>query len=198
MELSRREKQKEQVRHSIIAATRAIIASEGWQAVSIRKIADAIDYSLPVVYTHFESKDALLEEFVRSGFSQLNKVVEHAAGLSSVPGQQLADVAQHYFEFAFAQRDYYQMMFGLGMPGCERARQIPEIGRFGTIITGIMKNIHPPLNDDEKIRQKFHTFWSILHGLTAINMVNMTATPDEMQHLVLKDAIQGFIRNIHD
>lgn len=198
MEITRREKQKEQVRNAILAATRNIVAKEGWQSVSIRKIAEAIDYSLPVVYTHFENKDALLEEFVKLGFHQLNEVIEGAAALSIKPEQQLADMADHYFEFAFAQREYYQIMFGLGMPGCERAQQIPEIGRFGSLVISVIKNIHPPLHGEEKIRQKFHTFWSILHGLTAINMVNLTATPNEMQHLVLKDAIQGFIRNINE
>ena len=54
------------------------------------------------------------------------------------------------------------------------------------------------LRTDEKVRLKFHTFWSILHGLTAINMINMTATPSEMQQLVLQDAVQGFIKNINN
>jgi AcrR family transcriptional regulator len=198
MVTARRLKQKEEVRDSILTAAREIVLSEGWQAVSIRKIADAIGYSLPVVYTHFESKDAILEEFVKVGFSMLNEEIAIAKSKSNLPEQQLTDMAITYFEFAFAKREYYQMMFGLGMPSCERAKQISEIGDFGSLIINTIQNIHPPLHDDEKVRLKFHTFWSILHGLTAINMINMTATPGEMQQLVLQDAIQGFIKNINN
>ncbi len=198
MATEKRLKQKEEVRHSILNATREIVLREGWQAVSIRKIADAIGYSLPVVYTHFESKDAILEEFVKLGFSMLNESTATAKTKSTSPEQQLTEIAIAYFEFAFAKREYYQMMFGLGMPSCERAKQISEIGDFGSLVVDTIQNIHPPLNDTETIRLKFHTFWSILHGLTAINMVNMTATPNEMQQLVLQDAIQGFIKNINN
>lgn len=198
MVTARRLKQKEEVRDSILNATREIVLKEGWQAVSIRKIADAIGYSLPVVYTHFESKDAILEEFVKIGFSLLNETIEIAKGKSTTPEQQLTDMAIAYFGFAFAKREYYQMMFGLGMPSCERAKQISEIGNFGTLVITTIQNIHPPLNDEETVRLKFHTFWSILHGLTAINMMNMTATPSEMQQLVLQDAVQGFIKNINN
>jgi len=197
MVTEKRLKQKEEVRDSILHAAREIVLREGWQSVSIRKIADAIGYSLPVVYAHFESKDAILEEFVKLGFSMLNEVIATAKSNSTLPQQQLNDIAVAYFEFAFAKREYYQMMFGLGMPSCERAKQIAEIGDFGSLVINTIQNIHPPISDPEKVRLKFHTFWSILHGLTAINMMNMTATPNEMQQLVLQDAVQGFIKNLN-
>jgi AcrR family transcriptional regulator len=198
MVTEKRLKQKEVVKDSILSAARTIVLSEGWQAVSIRKIADAIGYSLPVVYTHFESKDAILEEFVKLGFAMLSEAVQEAKNKSNQAEQQLTNIADTYFEFAFAKREYYQMMFGLGMPNCERARQVSEIGQFGAILVGTIQNLSHPPADEEKTKLKFHTFWSILHGLTAINMVNIAATPDSMQQRVLKDAVQGFIKNINN
>ncbi|RZK43595.1 MAG: TetR/AcrR family transcriptional regulator [Pedobacter sp.] len=189
---------KKIVRDSILEASREIVISEGWQAVSIRKIADAIGYSLPVVYTHFENKDAILEEFVKLGFAMLNEIVGEVKNRSLGPEQQLSEIATAYFEFAFSRQEYYQMMFGLGMPSCEKAKEISEIGTFSNHVIGVIRNIHPPLNDENKILLKFHTLWSILHGLTAINMSNATAMPTEMQKLVLRDAVQGFIKNINN
>lgn len=198
MATEKRLKQKEEVRNSILTAAREIVLLEGWQAVSIRKIADAIGYSLPVVYTHFASKDAILEEFVKLGFSMLNESIATAKAKSTVPEQQLTAMAATYFEFAFQKREYYQMMFGLGMPSCDRVKQISEIRDFASMVIESIQHIHPPLHDEERVRLKFHTFWSILHGLTAINMMSMTATPNEMQQLVLQDAVQGFIKNINN
>ena len=191
-------KKKEAVKDSILEATRAILISEGWQAVSIRKIADAIGYSLPIVYNHFENKDAIQEEFVKIGFGMLTEVIQIAKEKSQFPAEQLIHIAHTYFEFAFAKREYYQLMFGLGMPNCERARQVAEIGRFGDLVIQSIQELSNPVQTAEILRLKFHTFWSILHGLSSINMVNIAATPDEMQQRVLLDAIQGFIKNINN
>lgn len=191
-------KQKEVVREAILEAAKNIVLKEGWQAVSIRKIADAIGYSLPVVYNHFENKDAILEEFVKQGFEMLGKTMATTKGKSEDPAQQLTDMAIAYFEFAFLQREYYQMMFGLGMPSCERVSQIPEIGNYASIVISTIQVLSNAQQIEEKTILKYHTFWSILHGLSSINMVNMTATPNEMQQRVLLDAVQGFIKNINN
>lgn len=198
MATEKRLKQKEAIKDSILCAARAIVLKDGWQAVSIRKIADAIGYSLPVVYTHYENKDAILEEFVKIGFDLLSQAAQTAKDQSSAPEQQLTDIADAYFEFALARREYYQMMFGLGMPSCERVKQISEIGNFSSIIIHTIQTLSHKTEVEERTMLKFHTFWSILHGLTAINMVNSTATPSNIQRLVLQDAVQGFIKNINN
>lgn len=196
MTSTRRLKQKEEVREAILEAARGIVQAEGWQAVSIRKIADAIGYSLPVVYTHFENKDAILEEFIKIGFCSLNAELLKAKKADHTPEEQLAVLADAYFKFAFTQREYYQMMFGLGMPSCDRVAEISEIAAFSELIFGCLNEIKPALSPD-LIYLKFQTFWSIVHGLSAINLSNMSTTPNERQQLVLKDAIQGFIKNIN-
>lgn len=198
MATARSIKQKEAIREAILEAAKCIIVKEGWQAVSIRKIADAIGYSLPVVYNHFENKNAILEEFVKQGFDMLSEVMLSTKTQYESATQQLTHMAIAYFEFAFAQREYYQMMFGLGMPSCERAHQINEIAKFSSILIGTIKELSNASAVSEVTKLKFHTLWSILHGLSSINMVNMTATPNEMQQRVLLDAVQGFIQNINN
>lgn len=198
MATARSIKQKATVREAILEAAKTIVLKEGWQAVSIRKIADAIGYSLPVVYNHFESKDAILEEFVKQGFDMLSEVMLSTKIQYVTPNEQLTHMAIAYFEFAFAQREYYQMMFGLGMPSCERVNQINEIGKFSSILIHTIQALKNTEVVEENTILKFHTFWSILHGLSSINMVNITATPTEMQQHVLLDAVKGFIQNINN
>lgn len=190
-------KHKEQVKNSILEATKLIVLQEGWQAVSIRKIADSIGYSLPMVYKFFESKDALLEEFVVQGFDMLGNLMLNTKNQANTAEEQLKLMAKAYFEFAFSQRAYYELMYGLGIPSCQKAKEVKQIGNFSCTIISVLKELIAPENE-QKTHIKFHTFWSILHGLTAINMVNATATPNEMQQLVLLDAVQGFIKNINN
>lgn len=191
-----RQKQKELTKNAILQVVEEIVLQEGWQAVSIRKIAEAIGYSLPVVYNHFESKDAIQEEFVKQGFDMLAVAMQSTKAKFNEPEQQIIEMSLSYFEFAFSNAAYYKMMFGLGIPSCQKAREIAEIGKFSCTLISTIGNLMD-VDDEQRKLLKFHTLWSILHGLTSISMFNITAAPDEMQQQILLDAIQGFIININ-
>ena len=67
----RKIRQKEEFRASILEAAWLQVLTDGWQSLSIRKIADAIEYSIPVIYNHFENKEVILLEFTKEGFQKL-------------------------------------------------------------------------------------------------------------------------------
>lgn len=193
----RKLRHKEEVRCSILRAAWALVLSEGWQALSIRKIADAIEYSVPVIYSHFENKEAILQEFLGEGFRLLNQELQTALQANLAPARQLEALAQLYWSYAFQHKEYYQLMYGLGMPTCETVRQVPELGRFAEILQSPLRQMLNQQGQPEaSLLLKFHTFWSMLHGLVSINMVNRTACPLELHQLVLQDAVKGFIKNM--
>ena len=120
----RKIRQKEEVRASILNAAWELVEKEGWQALSIRKIADAIEYSVPVIYDHFQNKEAILFEFTKKGFQCLGDNLLKARDRYETPEQQLQAMAYAYCDFALHNKEYYQLMYGLGMPSCETVRQI--------------------------------------------------------------------------
>jgi AcrR family transcriptional regulator len=202
----RRIRQKEEVRSAILESAWALVKEEGWQSLSIRKIADAIEYSVPVIYSHFESKDAILMEFNRDGFRLLSEDLAAAKAAHQDPCKQLEAIAQAYWDFAFTNREYYQLMYGLGMPTCETVRQIPEIQQFAHIVQStLVAIIANSRNPDAEPFLKYHTFWSILHGLISINMMDnaMNSMDNPVKYndcgpLVLQDAVAGFIKALKD
>src|ERR671924_598161 len=115
----RRLREKEKVRTAILATAWKMVKEDGWQALSVRKIADAIEYSVPVIYDHFENKEAILHEFTIRGFRLLNEQLKSAKAQFSDPGRQLEAMAYAYWRFAFDNKEYYQLMYGLGLPTCE-------------------------------------------------------------------------------
>ena len=193
----RRQRQKEEVRASILNAAWALVVSEGWQALSIRKVADAIEYSVPVIYDHFENKEAILFEFTRRGFRLLNEDIHKASDNCSNPEEQIEAIAGAYWDFAFNNKEYYQLMYGLGMPGCDTVKQISELKDFTeSLMKPIMALIEKSRNKDTDPFLKLHSFWSMLHGLISINMMGNEQTRDELNVMVLKDLIRGFISGI--
>ena len=193
----RRLRQKEEVRARILATAWQMVKEDGWQSLSIRKIADAIEYSVPVIYDHFENKEAILLEFGKEGFGLLIKRLQQAKKKSNDPADQLRAMADAYWNFAFRNKEYYQLMFGIGIACCETDKCIPEESVFRDLvmqpIVDIMsrnqiKGTNPCL--------KYHTFWSVMHGLISIKMMSYSEVANELNKLVLDDAIEGFIKNL--
>lgn len=190
----RKQRQLEEVRATILEQSWQIVEEEGWEALSIRKIADAIEYSTPVVYKHFESKDAILEAFSREGYALLAGSLAKAKASRISPDEQLEAISEAYWQFAHEHPKHYQIMYGLGIPTCQMVRDIPEIGQVSdllhaTIAEAIKSGKHPDVDSHLKAT----TFWSILHGLVAMTMISAPGGP-EMARRTLVDAVQGFIK----
>ncbi|HUQ64894.1 MAG TPA: TetR/AcrR family transcriptional regulator [Flavitalea sp.] len=195
--VERKIRQKEEVRTSILNAAWQIVAEDGWQALSIRKIAEAIEYSVPVIYDHFANKEGILLEFTRQGFRMLNEEMTKAKKRSTNPEKQIEAMAYSYWEFAFEHRAYYQVMYGLGMPSCETVSQISELSLFTTLIIQPIKDVIAESNNKNTDPMlKLHTFWSMLHGLISINMMNNNQAKQELNQLVIQDFITAFISGI--
>jgi AcrR family transcriptional regulator len=190
----RRQRQKDEVRTSILDTAWRIVGAEGWQSLSIRKIADAIEYSVPVIYDHFENKEAILQEFTLRGFRLLNQKLKDARDQFSDPARQLEAMAFAYWGFAFENKEYYQLMYGLGLPTCEVAKRVPELAtQTDLILEPITALVKAGNNGKADPYLKFHTLLSMLHGLIAINMVGGKPNREEINMMVLKDFLESFL-----
>jgi AcrR family transcriptional regulator len=193
----RRFREKEKVRSAILTTAWQMVKEEGWQSLSIRKIADAIEYSVPVIYDHFENKEAILMEFAKEGFRLLSRKVQQAKGKFNDPGQQLKAIADAYWNFAFRNKEHFQLMYGQGMTGCEIEKCFPERTDFRTLVMEpIEAIIEKSKNPGANPCLKYYTFWSILHGLISIKNLRNSNVSDEVNKMVLEDAVEGFIKNL--
>jgi len=194
----RRLRQKDEVRASILDTAWSIVREEGWQSLSIRKIADAIEYSVPVIYDHFANKEAILLEFGKQGFNLLAEKMREAKETTEDPGEQLKAMADAYWNFAFKNKEYYQLMFGLGIACCETTKCLPESITFPELVMEpITKLLAAGKNKQINSCLKYHTFWSVIHGLISLKMTANTAeVAEELNKMVLDDAIEGFIKNL--
>ena len=85
--IERRQREKERIRTTILEAAWTMVKKEGWQSLSIRRIADAVEYSVPVIYDYFENKEELLIEFAKEGFRILAKKIQLAKAKKREPGR---------------------------------------------------------------------------------------------------------------
>ncbi len=188
---------KEETRISILDAALRIVKEEGWQALSMRKIADVIEYTAPIIYEYFASKEAILLELTRKGFLMLTKELEEAKGKHRLPAKQLEAMWLAYWNFAFANKELYQVMFGVTTNCCcEMVNNLPEAdlpyNLFSELIGRMLKITDL---ESEAVCTKYYTFWSVVHGLVSINLLSR-GTSDEINRIVLKDAISSIIKTM--
>ena len=139
----------------------------------------------------------ILMEFAKEGFRLLSKKIQQASAKYKDPAEQLKTVADAYWNFAFKNKEYYQLMYGLGMAGCEIEKCFPERADFRNLVMEpiaaiIAKSKNPKVNPC----LKYYTFWSILHGLISIKSMRNSNVSDEVNKMVMDDAIEGFIKNL--
>lgn len=192
----RRLREKEKVRAAILSTAWQMVKEEGWQSLSIRKIADSIEYSVPVIYDHFENKEAILAEFANEGFRLLSKKVQQAKEKHKDPVSQLKAMADAYWNFALKNREYYRLMYGVGMACCEGGSLCDKEGFDYFIMEAIKKAIPKSKQPDAHVCLKYHTFWSILHGLVSIKIMESSPVSGELNKMVLDDAVEGFVKNL--
>lgn len=187
---------KEETRVNILNASLQIAKEEGWQSLSMRKIADVIEYTAPMIYEYFSNKEAILSELTREGYSLLALELSKAKSKHRLPAKQLEAMWMAYWNFAFTEREYYQLMFGVEMNCCVQKGKCPELEYpstlFNDVIRELMKNKEAT---EDEVCTWYYTFWSVIHGLISINIVRKGAS-DDINRLVLTNAITGIINSI--
>ncbi len=114
--IDRKIREKGAVRKNILDATLRIATKEGWYAVTIRKIADMIEYTPPVFYEHFENKGDLIQELISNGFRLIKTEMDKAMTVESDPAKLLIRISLIHWEFAFKNEALFQLMFSMERP----------------------------------------------------------------------------------
>lgn len=115
----RRERERSETRDKILDAARELFIKEGFDGVSMRKVAEKIEYSPTAIYVHFANKEELFLELCHSDFHRL---AEKFLKLAQIPDpvEKLRQIGRAYIEFGLKNPNHYRMMFMTAHP------QIPD------------------------------------------------------------------------
>jgi AcrR family transcriptional regulator len=192
----RKERQRREVRSRILLATREIASSEGgWLSVTIRKIAERIEYSPPVIYEHFDSKEEILRELLRIGYAEQLEAVESARKAAAGPEEAVFGIMRAYLRFAFGSPDLYQVMYGLGgvsfsaLSATEAQRGGERIGdEAGKAIEKILSKYGK--EEARDVNDEVTRLWSTAHGLVALAMAGRLAGGQKEAERLAEQAVR--------
>jgi AcrR family transcriptional regulator len=147
----------------ITAAARLIAEGEGWNAVTIRRLAEKIEYSQPVLYSHFENRDAIVAAVAVEGFRELATVLQQAGRESTDRRNALENVAMAYLAFARRNPALYEAMFTL--PTRLRFAEADTKSELKDGFAALAAVVAPSSADVDVATE---TFWAALHGLAVL------------------------------
>jgi AcrR family transcriptional regulator len=170
----RRDRERLGMRNAILDAAREIAALEGWHAVTIRRVAEKIEYSPPTIYEYFPSKEALLTEVAHEGFRLLLTGLQAARDATTGPRERFRAMGTAYWSFVWKYPELYQVISGLGgVNVCEPGHEdLHEEGRqVAELFRDVLQTILPPANRTaEDLEDKVIVLWSLYHGFVALLM----------------------------
>jgi AcrR family transcriptional regulator len=166
----------------IIKAARELAEAESWDAVTTRRLAERIEYSQPVLYSHFAGKDAIVAAVAVEGFEELAVMLGRSRATAATPEQALAAVARAYVEFAHANPALYDAMFTLttDLPFARPDTPDPLRAAFAEF-----RDTLAPLAGGRDPGTFTEVGWSALHGLVMLTRDGRLSDGQHEQRLAM-------------
>jgi len=195
----RQERDREEVRRKILDAAQELFVAEGYRNVSIRKIAEKVEYSPAALYGYFPSKDDLFFALAEEGFRKLFEATNDPTVLTADPLEAIREGFLRYYRFSRAHPAYFELMFV--------DRSVPKISREWerfSFVTQMISDVCAviqravdagvfPANTKPDVA--FHILWAAVHGPSTVAVCDRLA-PDENPDALARDTLEVAIAGL--
>lgn len=162
----RKERERAERERLIVATARELAEQQGWDAVTTRRLAERIEYSQPVLYSHFRGKREIIGAVALEGATELAAAVRAATSGASSPRERVVALARTYLHFAEHNPAVYDALFrldgGLAYAREDTPEQLKDA--FAALLAGLTEvagdGVHPEMFTE--------VFWAALHGLATL------------------------------
>lgn len=190
----RRVRQKGLLRQEILDAARDILIHEGYDGLSMRKVAERIDYSPTAIYLHFRDRDHLVfcvcEELMAGLVRELREVAEK----HSDPLVALKNGLRRYIDFGLRHPEHYLATFGIphghdpGLDARSRQDDTMAMQAFALLLRLVGECVRQKKLPRVDVHRASCALWAGIHGITSLRIVMPNfdwGDPDKVaEHLV--------------
>jgi AcrR family transcriptional regulator len=204
----RREREKSETRDKILDAARELFVAEGYEGVSMRRVAEKIEYSPTAIYVYFADKQQLFHELCQQDYARLAEVMQ-SSETSPDPIERLRQIGRTYTEFGVRYPNHYKFMFMTPHPPHEpdeEDREVmgnPEVDAYAFLKWAVQQAIdagrlREELQDAELISQ---TLWASVHGVIALHIAKCSdpwvdwRPLQQRAEMMLDITMRGMVRN---
>lgn len=183
----RKDGEREQRHQRIVTAAHQLAEAEGWDAVTTRRLADAIGYSQPVLYSHFANKNAIMAAVAVQGFVELADALRAARAKTADPRKSLSATVNAFVGFAADNPARYDVMFTLhtGLVFASEDTPAELVAAYDELSKAVR-----PFATKRNLEAKTEVLWAAIHGLITLGRANRLRPAAHRQRVtLLVDAI---------
>ncbi|MDH6484485.1 TetR/AcrR family transcriptional regulator [Streptomyces sp. SAI-127] len=162
----RKQRERAERERLIVATARELAEQQGWDAVTTRRLAERIEYSQPVLYSHFRGKREIIGAVALQGAAELATAVRAATATADGPRARVAALARTYLDFAARNPAVYDALFQLdgGLPYAQEDTPEPLKDAFAALL----ETLGEVTGDGVQPELFTEVFWAALHGLATL------------------------------
>lgn len=203
-DLSPRQRRHQRTQQTILEAARALLAEGGPDKLSIRAIADRIDYSPAGLYEYYGSKEEIIGALCWEGHRTLKRYMAQVP-VTMPPDQYLVEIGMAYIQFALQNPDYFLLIFTSSSArpeydsasGGPSAEMMEEDSSFPLLLMGVARAVEagvihylPGLG----LVETAYAFWAIVHGAAMLRVGYLSEVKsdfDRADRLMLTAFVRG-------
>lgn len=197
---ARRQREKQLLRQEILDAARSLFIREGYDNVSMRKIAEKIDYSPTTIYLYFKDKSELLFAVCQETFARLAQELKAIEGASADPLEALKLGLRKYVEFGLRHPQHYTLTFMIPHEhGMDRTRYLsPDsmgMKTFAFLGRGIEACVRKKKFRQVDIQTAAQALWAAIHGVTSL-LISHKEFPWVKREVLVDTVIEAAVKNL--
>jgi AcrR family transcriptional regulator len=188
----RKDREKQDMIELILNEAMKLIITEGYDNITMRKIADKIEYSPTTIYLYFKDKSEILYSLLNMAF---DKFYEAQLSIQNIPDskERLLAHGLAYVKFAMDNPHYYDLMFILKEP--TESMKCPEDWLSSTRTYDLLKTNIQQCMDDKYIEETdieviAFTLWSLVHGIASLMIKRGFMIPEHFREYLIYNSIQ--------
>jgi AcrR family transcriptional regulator len=196
----RRERERIEVRRKILAAARDLFARDGYDRVTMRRIADAIEYSATTIYNHFEDKDDLVHALCQEDFSELLAAFDRQAPPAD-PVDAIRQLGRAYAHFGLTHPNHYRFMF---MTAHHAEGEEHQMSPAGEQTYAVLRSVVEAAVATGRLREApvdtiCQVLWSAAHGVIALRVTfgeDFPCVPPaaDLVDQAVENSLRGFLK----
>ena len=189
----RREREREEVRRKILDAARELFEKEGYDKVTMRRVAEAIEYSPTTIYLHFEDKDDLVRALCHEDFGRLLEALSLIPPAAD-PIEQIRQLGRAYVGFAVNNPNHFRFMFMTPLHKDEKhGPEEPGSRSFEQLLDAVRRAIEARLFRPVEPCTAAQVLWMNVHGVAC---ALITMPPENWPHgPAASDLVEQVIEN---
>ena len=159
---------KAKVKQAMTQAAAELLVGEGYEGVTLAKVAKRVGFATTNVYRYFASKDDLIYAAIEDGFVAFGERLEAAYRSTDAPVERILALGRAYVGFAADYPVHYELMFVLKTDYLFGERPVPGVDKLGYLTQAIAEAMARGVIRQGNIQAMVNAHWALLHGVISL------------------------------